>query len=172
MDLSVTVTLSVCLSLCQSLSVSPSLPLSVSLSLGILVTVAVFRLPQSVPWIVASTELTTQPSRTAYALWPFGQCGLPLLSVCLSVSLCARLSLCLSLSLPACLSLSVCLLLCLLLCLCLPACLSVCLSVSLQCPLCKGEAENDVHLLATCGCHDPLRQRYLSERLEGPVGLA
>ena len=36
--------------------------------------------------------------------------------------------------------------------------------VMLRCPLCNGETENEVHLLATCTWYDHIRQKYLSER--------
>ena len=36
--------------------------------------------------------------------------------------------------------------------------------VMLRCPLCNGEIENKVHLLATCAWYDHIRQKYLSER--------
>ena len=39
-------------------------------------------------------------------------------------------------------------------------------AVMLRCPLCKGETENEVHLLATCAWYDHIRQKYLSERFD------
>ena len=36
-------------------------------------------------------------------------------------------------------------------------------AVMLRCPLCNGETENEVHLLATCAWYDHIRQKYLSE---------
>ena len=39
-------------------------------------------------------------------------------------------------------------------------------AVMLRCPLCKGEVENEVHLLATCAWYDHIHQRYLSERFD------
>ena len=39
-------------------------------------------------------------------------------------------------------------------------------AVMLQCPLCNGETENEVHLLATCAWYDHIRQKYLSERFD------
>ena len=38
--------------------------------------------------------------------------------------------------------------------------------VMLRCPLCNGETENEVHLLATCAWYDHIRQKYLSERFD------
>ena len=39
-------------------------------------------------------------------------------------------------------------------------------AVMLRCPLCNGEIEHEVHLLATCAWYDHIRQKYLSEHFD------
>ena len=39
-------------------------------------------------------------------------------------------------------------------------------AVMLRCPLCNGETENEVHLLATYAWYDHIRQKYLSEHFD------
>ena len=42
-------------------------------------------------------------------------------------------------------------------------------TVMLRCPLCNGETENEVHLLATCAWYDHIRQKYLSIHFDSEV---